>query len=78
MDYLEPGMKVKMSQAFKEDMLKGESKEHILEFGECMGIVKGQFLDWPEFDVVWQPSGLKYLYLPENLDPWPDEQDSTL
>jgi len=49
----------------------GCSTEHVLEFGNCVGIVQGPAepqLNWPEVDVRWQPSNLRYAYLPEDLD----------
>ena len=45
------------------------SSDHIEEFGDCIGIVIGPVEpDWPEVDVRWQPSNLRYAYLPEDLE----------
>lgn len=51
----------------------GCSTPHVEEFGTCVGIVEG-LADFgtqkgPEVDVRWQPSNLRYAYLPEDLDP---------
>lgn len=69
---LEPGTRVRMSEALKEIMRKNGSEEHIEEFGECEGIVQG-LLDYgtqqgPEVDVRWQPSNLRYGYDPDLLE----------
>ncbi|HEX4513526.1 MAG TPA: hypothetical protein VH054_08320 [Polyangiaceae bacterium] len=63
-----------------EDECWGCSREHVREFGHCIGIVDGP-IDWndvgpghpaydpaklgPEIDVRWQPSNLRYGYDPE-------------
>ena len=49
---------------------------HVEEFGDCEGIVE-EFVVWnpgspdehigPEVDVRWQPSNLRYAYLPSML-----------
>lgn len=61
------GDSVKMSDGYKEEMSKDdENREHIEEFGDSTGVVLGQSEgDWPEVDVRWQPSGLKYSYDPK-------------
>ncbi len=69
---MKKGTKVKMKDSFKQQCLKNESRDHILEFGECTGIVIG--LTHPELpgidDVAirWQPSNLRYNYSPDDLD----------
>lgn len=46
------------------------SKAHVREFGTCIGIVSGQaVLGYPEVDVYWQPSNLRYAYHPKYLKP---------
>ncbi len=75
---MKTGDKVKMSDTFKKMLTENGSKEHIDEFGDCIGIVEG-LVNYnndgennpdkigPEFNVRWQPSKLRYGYLPENL-----------
>jgi hypothetical protein len=61
----------------------GCSSAHIEEFENCIGIAVGPIDSnkvplghpdydpskvWPEWDVRWIPSGLKYGYLPEDLE----------
>lgn len=47
------------------------STQHVEEFGDCIGIVQEHVnfreLDWPEVNVLWLPSNLRYCYLPEDL-----------
>ena len=63
-----------MSDMFKVTMKRQINNfEHIKEFGDCIGTIvpkKEPYIDWPEVEVMWEPSGLKYLYLPENLEIW--------
>ena len=75
---IQTGEKVKMSEIFKEKLIKNGSKEHVDEFGDCIGIVE-DYVNYnndgikdinkigPEFNVRWQPSKLRYGYLPKNL-----------
>lgn len=45
------------------------SLQHVEEFGECIGVVLGNAdLGGSEIDVRWEPSGLRYAYLPEDLE----------
>jgi hypothetical protein len=62
------------------------STEHVEEFGGCVGVIQGP-TDYnnckpdahdydpakvgPEVDVRWEPSNLRYAYLPEDLEPAP-------
>lgn len=60
-----------MSEELKRKLRASGSGEHVDEFGECVGVVQG-LLDYgsqqgPEVDVRWQPSNLRYGYLPEEL-----------
>jgi len=70
---MEKGTRGRMSAAFKERFVKNRHNiAHIREFGECVGIVQG-LTDFgkqkgPEVDVRWQPSNLRYAYLPEELE----------
>lgn len=50
----------------------GCSSAHVDEFGSCVGIVEGHMKgpngeEWPEVDVRWLPSGLRYGYKPSEL-----------
>lgn len=65
------GTKVRMSEKFKKKMIATGSGEHIAEFGEEVGIVvkkPDNVKDWPEVQVEWGDTGLRYLYDPEELD----------
>jgi hypothetical protein len=66
------GTKVRMSAAFKRALQENGSREHVREFGECVGIVEGP-VDYgtqrgPEVNVRWQPSNLRYGYHPDDLE----------
>lgn len=44
--------------------------DHLKEFGTCIGIVQGPtHAGWPEVDVRWQPSNLRYGYHSKYLKP---------
>jgi hypothetical protein len=83
---LRKGDKVRMTDEFKTRM-RVSSVGHIVEFGECVGIVQG-FIDYhndgdmldhgkigPEVDVRWQPSNLRYAYLPSDLEISPEQRE---
>lgn len=60
---------VKMSDSCKQGLIDNDCKEHVDEFGECIGVVEG-LVDWgehkgPEVDVRWFPSELRYAYNPK-------------
>ena len=77
-----PGTRVRMSGDLKrlflgncdhksakeaEDCIKC-SYGHVIEFGDCVGVVIGDAVrGFPEVDVRWEPSGLKYAYDPKHL-----------
>lgn len=64
---IKPGDKVKMSEKFKQVMHDNGCADHVEEFGNCIGVVENPMfpgIDAPEFDVRWQPSGLRYGYNP--------------
>ena len=78
---LRVGDKVKMTENFKRKMYVS-SKEHILEFGHCIGVVCG-FTDYhnkgdelsmskigPEVNIRWTTHNGEfiYCYLPRNLE----------
>jgi hypothetical protein len=69
-----PGTKVRISKRFKKALIlqPQPSLEHVIEFGTCVGIAEGYIVYskddiGPELEVRWQPSKLKYAYLPEHL-----------
>ncbi len=75
---IKPGDKVKMSNSLKKTLINNGCKEHVDEFGECIGIVEdyvnynkdGENEDskiGPEFNVRWIPSKLRYGYSPKEL-----------
>ena len=64
------GTKVRMSQEYKNE-LKIHNPEHLEEFGGCIGVVGERVhpnTNYPELDVRWQPSNLRYGYFPEQLE----------
>lgn len=70
-DAIKTGDMVAMTAGLKEKLLP-HSKEHLEEFGHCVGVVedlvdygKGNF--GPERNVRWFPSKLRYAYDPEDL-----------
>jgi len=77
-DPMKPGTYVRMSAQLK-DKMRVLSGAHIREFGRCVGIVEGP-VDWnksgeadpaklgPAVDVRWQPSNLRYMYDPDDLE----------
>lgn len=66
---LKSGDLVRMTYSFKKVLKDNGSGEHVEEFGERIGIVIGICeTGGPELDVRWQPSNLRYAYLPENLE----------
>jgi hypothetical protein len=63
--------KVKLTKNAKNYYLKHNMKEHVAEFGNCIGIVIGPTFkngEGNEIDVKWQPSNLRYAYLPHELE----------
>lgn len=70
-----PGTRVRMSAALRA-RLAVDSAEHVAEFGQSFGVVIGHAEgDWPEVDVRWEPSGLRYAYLPGDLEAVAAETD---
>lgn len=75
---IKTGDEVKMSDTLKKGLIENDCKDHVDEFGDCTGIVE-DLVDYnndgennpnkigPEFNVRWQPSKLRYGYLPEDL-----------
>jgi len=64
-------------QRYRDDA-DHETLSNVEEFGDCIGIIAGP-TDYtgsecqikqlgPEVDVRWQPSNLRYAYLPEHLE----------
>ena len=75
---IKTGDKVKMSDNLKKRLVESGCKDHVSEFGDCIGIVEG-YVNYNndgendpnkighEFNVRWQPSKLRYGYLLEEL-----------
>lgn len=75
---IKTGDKVKMSDNLKKGLVESGCKDHVDEFGDCIGIVE-DYVNYnndgendpnkigPEFNIRWQPSKLRYGYLPEEL-----------
>jgi hypothetical protein len=62
---------VKMTKSFKRGLIANDCKDHVDEFGKCIGIVED--LVYPdgegdEWNVRWLPSKLRYGYSPEELE----------
>ena len=68
---MEKGTRVRMSGKLKKAMRNNGSGEHVKEFGNCEGIVEEHLshngIEWPEVNVRWEPSKLRYGYLPKDL-----------
>ena len=68
---MERGTRVKMSTKLKKVLRANGSGEHVKEFGRCEGIVEEHLshngIEWPEVNVRWEPSKLRYGYLPDQL-----------
>jgi hypothetical protein len=75
-----------MSQEIKQLFIANGSHEHVEEFGDCVGVVIGpvDYGDgaiYPEVDVRWQPSNLKYAYDAKylvNINPLPEHLKKVL
>lgn len=67
---LRPGSVVRMTAACREQFIRGGSGQHVLEFGHCAGVVVAD-LGHGDWDVRWAPSGLRYGYRSEQLEPVP-------
>ena len=60
---MKTGDKVKMSDNLKQNLIESGCKDHVDEFGECVGIIEDRvWEDENDFNVRWQPSGLRYMY----------------
>ena len=65
------GMRVRMTAEFKRELEQSNCQDHVREFGDCIGIVEGSMFDGHpelEWDVRWQPSGLKYGYAAHHVE----------
>jgi len=64
---------VKMSEATKASMMNNSCHEHVIEFGDCEGVVEDRMFpnltakQAPEVNVRWFPSMLRYGYDPSEL-----------
>ena len=69
---MKPGTRVRMSKQLKEALKRNGCGDHVQEFGQCIGVVRGPVnygtQIGPEVDVVWQPGNLRYAYKPEDLE----------
>lgn len=75
---IKTGDKVKMSEDLKNALIENDCKEHVDEFGNCIGIVE-DLVNYnndgendpnkigSEFNVRWMPSKLRYGYSPDDL-----------
>lgn len=63
---LKEGTKVKMSDTCKRSLIANGCEEHVKEFGDCEGVVIGPTfpgnIQFPDVDVRWFPSMLRYSY----------------
>jgi hypothetical protein len=70
---MKKGDKVRMSKETKEILSINGSLEHVMEFGDCVGIVEDRCFPTlpeevaPEYNVRWMPSNLRYGYSPKEL-----------
>lgn len=65
---MKTGDSVKMSDTLKLNLIDMDCKDHVDEFGDCIGVVEDKvWIDDNAINVRWQPSGLKYMYDPETL-----------
>lgn len=65
------GDTVKMTDKLKAELIKNDCEEHVIEFGDCQGIVESYIYpdtDIDDVDVRWAPSGLKYGYSINELE----------
>jgi hypothetical protein len=68
---MSPGTKVKMSEELKQGLIEMDCKDHVDEFGDCIGIVEDKVWEYDDIiNVRWQPSGLRYMYNPKTLIIW--------
>lgn len=78
-DRIKSGDLVKMNQKLKDELISNDCKEHVDEFGECIGIVEDKVnynrdgendpdKIGPEYNVRWYPSKLRYGYSLEQLE----------
>jgi len=62
---------VKMSESLKQGLIKNGCEDHVIEFGNCVGIVEDKcYIGIDEADEVnirWHPSGLRYAYFSHEL-----------
>lgn len=66
---MKPGDKVRLTEAYKQMLISNDCADHVEEFGDCVGIVEEPIENsWPEFNVRWQPSQLRYGYHPDHLE----------
>lgn len=65
------GTKVRMSQELMDLLYLNGSVEHLNEFCDEVGVIVPKDPDiehWPEVNVEWGDTGLRYLYPPAMLE----------
>lgn len=67
MNEIKIGDKVKMSEELKAGLMKNGSEEHVKEFGDCEGYIEENEDGICDFEVRWEPSGLRYGYDAKDL-----------
>jgi hypothetical protein len=72
MKSINKGDKVKMTEKLKISLMSNGCEDHVIEFGNCIGIVEDRCYpninEATEVNVRWQPSGLRYGYFPDELE----------
>lgn len=63
-----PGDVVRMTRRFRKTMRWNGSRNHIREFGRCIGVIES-ISEHGDMTVRWFPSLLCYSYLPTHLEP---------
>jgi hypothetical protein len=65
------GTRVRMKESLKKLLIENESRDHVEEFGDEIGVVipkEAAIEQWPEVEVLWGDTGLHYLYHPDQLE----------
>jgi hypothetical protein len=65
--------RVRMTDACRRRLISTGAADHAADFGDCVGTVEpvvlvGRLADG-DVEVRWQPSGLKYVYARDELEP---------
>lgn len=65
------GTRVRLSGQYKAFLREHGSRDHVKEFGDEIGVVvkkKADIEHWPEVQVEWGDTGLRYLYAIDQLE----------